>query len=96
MTSSKVVVCRIKNQSPTSRYQLINSIYSNSVESQLTDEGVKAMGLIFPVDSQEVDGDTSQHDGQANAAHHRLRVKGEDEQEGPEDEVNDGPDQADL
>lgn len=54
------------------------------------------MGLIFPVDSQEVDGDASQHDGQADAANHRLRVKGEDEQEGPEDEVNDGPDQADL
>lgn len=76
--------------------QQFHSIHSNSVWGQLTDEGVKAMGLIFPVDSQEVDGDASQHDGQADAAHHRLRVKGEDEQEGPEDEVNDGPDQADL
>lgn len=62
----------------------------------LTNEGVEALWLIFPVDSQIIDGDASQHDGQADATHHGLRVKGEDEQEGPEEEVNDRPNQADL
>lgn len=62
----------------------------------LINEGVKALWLIVPVDSQEIDGDACEHDGQADAAHHGLRVKGEDEQEGPEDEVNDRPYQADL
>lgn len=66
------------------------------VLSQPTDEGIKALGLVVPVDSQEVDGHASQHDGQASATHHGLRVEGEDEQEGPEQEVNDWPDQADL
>lgn len=59
-------------------------------------KGVEALGLVVPVDSQEIDGDASQHDGEADATHHRLRVEGEDEQEGPEDEVNDRPYQADL
>lgn len=59
--------------------------------SPLTNEGVEALRLVVPVDSQEVDGDAGQHDGQADAAHHGFRVEGEDEQEGPEDEVNDRP-----
>lgn len=54
------------------------------------------MRLVVPVDSQEIDGDASEHDGQADAAHHGLRVEREDEQEGPEDEVNHRPNQADL
>lgn len=54
------------------------------------------MRLIIPIDSQEIDGDSSQHDGQADAAHHRLRVQREDEQESPEDKVNDRPYKADL
>jgi len=62
----------------------------------LTDDGVEALGLVVPVDAQEVDGHAGQHDGQADAAHHGLRVQGEDEQEGPEQQVDDGPDQADL
>lgn len=62
----------------------------------LTNEGVKALWFIVPVDSQEVDRDTSQHDGQADATHHRLRVQGEDEQEGPEEEVNYWPYETDL
>lgn len=64
--------------------------------SHLTNKSVKALRLVVPVDSQEIDGDASEHDGQADAAHHGLRVKGEDEQEGPEDEVNDRPYEADL
>ena len=64
--------------------------------SQLTNEGVEALWLVVPVDSQEIDGDASQHDGQADATHHGLGVEGEDEQEGPEEEVNDRPYQADL
>lgn len=63
---------------------------------QLTNEGVEAVRLVVPVDSQEIDGDPSQHDGQANAAHHRFRVQREDEQESPEDEVNNRPEEADL
>lgn len=43
------------------------------------------MWLVVPVDSQEIDGDTGEHDGEADAAHHRLRVEGEDEEERPED-----------
>lgn len=50
----------------------------------------------MPVDSKEVDRDTSEHDGETDATHHRLRVKGEDEQESPEDEVNDRPNKANL
>lgn len=65
-------------------------------DSSLTNKAVKALGLVVPVDSQEIDRDTSQHDGEADAAHHGLRVKREDEQEGPEDEVNDRPYEADL
>jgi len=52
--------------------------------SLLTNKGTNALGLVVPVDPQEIDGDTGQHDGEADAAHHGLRVKGEDEQEGPE------------
>lgn len=66
------------------------------MSSELTNEGVEALWLIVPVDSQEIDGHAGQHDGQANATHHRLGVEGEDEQEGPEEEVNDRPYQADL
>lgn len=62
----------------------------------LTNEDIKALRLVVPVDSQEVDGDAGQHDGQADAAHHGLGVQGEDEQESPEDEVNHGPDKANL
>lgn len=62
----------------------------------LTNKCVEALWLVVPVDSQEVDGDTGQHDGQPDAAHHGLRVQGEDEQEGPEDQVNHGPDKANL
>lgn len=62
----------------------------------LVNEGVEALWLVVPVDSQEVDGDAGQHDGQADATHHGFRVQGEDEQEGPEDEVNDRPYETDL
>lgn len=61
-----------------------------------TDEGVEALWLVVPVDAQEVDGHAGEHDGQANATHHGLRPEGEDEQEGPEQQVDDGPHQADL
>lgn len=61
-----------------------------------TNKSVKALWLVVPVDSQEIDGDTGEHDGEADAAHHGLRVEGEDEQEGPEQEVNYRPYQADL
>lgn len=76
--------------------QIISPLPVSTPYGQLTDEGIKALWLVFPVDSQEIDGDASQHDGQADAANNRLGVKGEDEQEGPEDEVNDRPNQADL
>lgn len=76
--------------------QIISSLAVSTPCGQLTDEGVKALWLVFPVDSQEIDGDASQHDGQAGATDKGLGVKGEDEQEGPEDEVNDRPNQADL
>lgn len=52
--------------------------------NRLTNEDIEALRLVVPVDSQEVDGDTGQHDGQADATHHGLRVQREDEQEGPE------------
>lgn len=76
--------------------QIISPLPVSTPYGKLTDEGVKALWLVFPVDSQEIDGDTGQHDGQADAADNGLGVKGEDEQEGPEDEVNDRPNQADL
>lgn len=79
---------------PTSGTQLLNSM--KVTVNWLTNECVEALWLVVPVDSQEVDGDTGQHDGQADATHHGLRVQGEDEQEGPEDEVNHGPDKANL
>lgn len=62
----------------------------------LTNEGIKALRFVLQVDPQEVDRNSSEHDGEPNAAHDGLRVQGEDEQEGPEDEVNDRPYQADL
>lgn len=62
----------------------------------LTNEDIEALRLVVPVDSQEVDGDAGQHDGQADATHYGLGVQRKDEQEGPEDEVNHGPDKANL
>lgn len=61
-----------------------------------TNEGVEALGLVVPVDPQEVDRDSSQHDSHAEATHHRLRVQREDEQEGPEQQVDHWPHQAHL
>lgn len=61
-----------------------------------TNKSVKALWLVVPVYSQEIDWDTGEHDGEADAAHQGLRVEGEDEQEGPEEEVNYRPYQADL
>lgn len=77
-------------------YCVISPLPASTPCGQLTDEGVKALWLVFPVDTQEIDGDAGQHDGQADAADNGLGVKGEDEQEGPEDEVNDRPNQTDL
>lgn len=70
--------------------------FLNVTVNWLTNECIEALRLIVPVDPQEVDGDASQHDGQADPAHHGLGVQGEDEQEGPEDEVNHRPDKANL
>lgn len=57
---------------------------------------MKALWFVVPVDPQEIDGNSSKHDCKSDAAHYGLRVQGEDEQEGPEDEVNNWPYQADL
>lgn len=62
----------------------------------LTNKFVDALRLVVPVNSQEIDGDAGKHDGEANTTNDGLGVKREDEQEGPEDQVNDGPNQADL
>lgn len=62
----------------------------------LTNKCIETLGLVFPVHAQEIDRDTSKHDGQANATHHRLRVQREDQQEGPEQQVDDRPHQTDL
>lgn len=62
----------------------------------LTNKCIKTLGFVFPVHAQEIDRDTSKHDGQANATHHRLRVQREDQQEGPEQQVDDRPHQTDL
>lgn len=51
---------------------------------------------MLPVDTQEIDGYACQHDGQADATHHRLRPQAEDQQEGPEQQVDEGEQQADL
>lgn len=63
---------------------------------ELTNKGVKALGFVVPVNSQEINRDPSQHDGQANTTHHGLRVQREDEEEGPEEEVNNWPNETDL
>lgn len=57
---------------------------------------MKTLWLVFPVDSQEIHGDASHHDSQANTADHKLRVEGKDQQEGPEQQVNHWPHQAHL
>lgn len=63
---------------------------------QLTDEVIETLGLVLPVNTQEIDGHSCQHDGQADAAHHRLRPQAEHQQEGPEQQVDDGKQQVDL
>lgn len=60
------------------------------------DKGIKALWFVVPVNSQEINWDPSQHDGQANTTHHRLRVQREDEEEGPKEEVNNWPNETDL
>ena len=62
----------------------------------LTEASVEPLGLVLPVDAQVVDGDARQHDQQADATHQGLRVEGEDQQEAPEQQVDDGPRQTDL
>ena len=61
-----------------------------------TYECVNALGLVVPVNTQEVNRDASKHYGQANSTHNGLRVQTEKQEEGPEEQVNDGPHQADL
>lgn len=51
---------------------------------------------MLPVNTQEIDRHPCQHDGQAGATHHGLRPQAEDQQEGPEQQVDDGEQQADL
>lgn len=51
---------------------------------------------MLPVDTQEIDRYSRQHDSQANAAHHWLRPQAEDQQEGPEQQIYDGKQQIDL
>lgn len=63
---------------------------------QLTDEVIETLGLVLPVNTQEIDGYSCQHDSQANATHHGLRPQAEDQQEGPEQQVDDGEQQVDL
>lgn len=62
----------------------------------LTHRDIKTLWLVFPVDSQEINRDTRHHDGQTNTADHRLRVEGEGQQSGPEEQVDHWPDQAHL
>ena len=63
---------------------------------QLTNEVIETLGLVLPVNTQEIDGHSCQHDGQASATHHRLRQQAKDQQEGPEQQVDDGEQQVDL
>lgn len=63
---------------------------------QLTNELIETPGLVLPVNSQEIDGHSCQHDSQAGATHHGLRPQAEDQQEGPEQQVDDGEQQVDL
>lgn len=51
---------------------------------------------MLPVDTQEIDRYSRQHDSQADATHHRLRPQAEDQQEGPEEQIYDGKQQIDL
>lgn len=62
----------------------------------LTHKCVEALRLVVPVDTQEVDGHTSQHYGQADATNHRLRVQRENKQKSPEQQIDHRPHQADL
>ncbi len=62
----------------------------------LTDSNIKTPWLVFPVHPQEVHRDACQHDGQTDTADHGLRVEREDQQEGPEQQVDHWPYQAHL
>lgn len=61
-----------------------------------TNKGVEALWLVVPVHAQEVDRDASEHDGQPDTTDYGLRVQGEDKQEGPEEQVDNWPNQTDL
>lgn len=51
---------------------------------------------MLPINTEEIDGHSCQHDGQADATHHGLRPQAENEQKGPEQQVDDGEQQVDL
>lgn len=63
---------------------------------QLTNEVIETLGLVLPVNTQEIDGHSCQHDGQASTTHHGFRPQAKDQQEGPEQQVDDGEQQVDL
>jgi len=62
----------------------------------LTNSNIQTLWLVFPIDSQEIYGDTGQHDSQTSTADDRLRVEGEDQQEGPDQQVEHRPYQVHL
>lgn len=63
---------------------------------KLTNEVVDALWFFFPVDTQEVDGYAGEHDDQADATNHGLRVKTETQQQSPEHQVADRNQQVHL
>lgn len=62
----------------------------------LTDGYITAGWLVLPVDSQEIHRDARHHDGQTDTTDQRLRVEGEDQEEGPKQHVDHRPGQVHL
>lgn len=52
--------------------------------------------FIGPLDPDEVDGNPRQHDDQPHAAHYRLGVQTEPQQDGPKQQITDGDQQTHL
>lgn len=63
---------------------------------QLTNQSVDPFGFVLALNTQEVDGDASQHDDHSQATNHRFRVQTEAQQHGPENHVADGDQQVYL
>lgn len=59
----------------------------NCSSSLLTDEVIYAFWLVFPVNSQEINRHSSEHNDQPHSTHQRLRVQTEAQQESPEEQV---------